>query len=120
MSWMQSSIKVPTNGSSILLVIAHPDDEVMFFTPTLNLLKEKNEIHILSLSNGNFEGLGDLRASELLKSAALHSIPADNVTIIEHGSLQDSLQSIWPTEIISEIVRSKVYDLKPHYVRQYN
>jgi hypothetical protein len=41
-------------GLRILFVIAHPDDECMFFTPTILDLKRKNSIHILSLSTGVF------------------------------------------------------------------
>lgn len=38
----------------ILLVIAHPDDECMFFAPTiLNLLKEGYTVYLLCLSAGN-------------------------------------------------------------------
>jgi N-acetylglucosaminylphosphatidylinositol deacetylase len=42
-------------GRNILLVIAHPDDEVMFFGPTLvgitNSTSENN-VRVLCLSNG--------------------------------------------------------------------
>jgi N-acetylglucosaminylphosphatidylinositol deacetylase len=48
--------------SSILLVTAHPDDEVMFFTPLLLGLVEKgHQVQILCLSTGNFGGLGHIR-----------------------------------------------------------
>jgi len=45
-------------NSNIMLVIAHPDDEVMFFGPTLiGITKEKyqNDIRILCLSSGTLE-----------------------------------------------------------------
>jgi N-acetylglucosaminylphosphatidylinositol deacetylase len=41
--------------SNILLVTAHPDDECMFFGPTLmNLASKrlKNQVHVLCLSKG--------------------------------------------------------------------
>lgn len=42
----------------ILLVIAHPDDECMFFAPTiLNLLKEGYTVYLLCLSAGNLLSL---------------------------------------------------------------
>jgi hypothetical protein len=42
------------NTNRLLLVIAHPDDEVMFFGPVLiNLIKQmKNRVYILCLSPG--------------------------------------------------------------------
>lgn len=37
----------------VLLVIAHPDDECMFFTPViLSLLKRGCDIHVLCLTTG--------------------------------------------------------------------
>lgn len=43
------------NVSSIALVIAHPDDEAMFFTPLIaSLVQQKRNIFVLCLSNGNF------------------------------------------------------------------
>lgn len=39
--------------SRLLLVIAHPDDESMFFAPTLqHLTKRGTSIYVLCLSNG--------------------------------------------------------------------
>lgn len=52
-------------GNRVLLVIAHPDDESMFFAPTLHALGCKQaETRVLCLSNGESTALG----------AALHSV----------------------------------------------
>ncbi|ADM11958.1 N-acetylglucosaminylphosphatidylinositol deacetylase [Encephalitozoon intestinalis ATCC 50506] len=48
-----------------LLLIAHPDDESMFFAPSLLSLRERMDI--LCLSNGNKEGKGKEREKELRK-----------------------------------------------------
>lgn len=49
----------------ILFVIAHPDDDIMFFYPTIkNLLKTSAKINFLCLTNGNFDGLGKIREIE--------------------------------------------------------
>ncbi|KAF7489823.1 N-acetylglucosaminyl-phosphatidylinositol de-N-acetylase [Sarcoptes scabiei] len=67
---------------NVLLVTAHPDDEMMFFGPTLLMelrsriikaisLDEKEKIekisklHLLCLSNGNYYGFGQNRQQEL-------------------------------------------------------
>ena len=56
-------------GSGALLVIAHPDDECMFFTPTvLGLARQGITAHVLCLSTGNFDGLGATRSRELRAS----------------------------------------------------
>lgn len=44
-----------------ILLIAHPDDESMFFSPLLY----HNKPFILCLSNGNYDGLGHKRENEL-------------------------------------------------------
>lgn len=56
-----------------LLVVAHPDDECMFFSPSVLAAAD---CHILCLSKGtclqtigNRDGLGDIRARELRTSA---------------------------------------------------
>lgn len=46
---------LPIRGKNILLVIAHPDDEVMFFGPTLIGITNSsamNSVRVLCLSNG--------------------------------------------------------------------
>lgn len=50
----KTDLSVPKN-QNILLLIAHPDDEAMFFGPTVISLtrpNEKNNVEILCLSSG--------------------------------------------------------------------
>lgn len=50
-------------------VVAHPDDEAMFFWPTLAQLHDAGvRLSVLCLSTGNFDGLGDLRRQEMVES----------------------------------------------------
>ena len=55
---------------NILLVIAHPDDEVMFFGPTLiGITKQRynNKVSLLSLSNGSsFFGFQLMQATQMV------------------------------------------------------
>lgn len=48
-----------------LFVIAHPDDEAMFFVPTILALKRnqtnQSKMSLLCLSSGNAVGLGEIR-----------------------------------------------------------
>lgn len=91
--WMytsQMTRSFPTlTGKRIVLLIAHPDDEAMFFAPALLSLSRPelgNHIKILCLSTGMFgraserktllktlttgdsEGLGEIRRKELMMS----------------------------------------------------
>jgi len=61
-----SSLSVPS-GSRILFVIAHPDDETMFFSPTISHLQSIGHyLHFLCLTSGNFYGKGTIRKIELV------------------------------------------------------
>ena len=39
---------------SVLLVTAHPDDECMFFSPTILNLRRSSTVHLLCLSTGKY------------------------------------------------------------------
>lgn len=80
------------NQPKALLVTAHPDDELMFFYPTIdNLIKNNVEIHILCLTNGNANGLGHIREEELKK--VLTQLKITNFKIVNSQRLTDN-QSI--------------------------
>ena len=58
--------RTPRAWKSVLLVTSHPDDESMFFGPTIQAAKRMGaQVHILCLSTGNADGLGEVRAKEL-------------------------------------------------------
>ncbi|KTW30201.1 hypothetical protein T552_04078 [Pneumocystis carinii B80] len=92
----------------ILFLIAHPDDEVMFFGPSILQLLKDNEIYLVCLSNGNADGIGKIREKELFKSCQILGIPGKNIEIIENSNLQDSMTSDWNPDLISEILTSIV------------
>lgn len=96
-----------------LLVIAHPDDEAMFFGPLLlNIADcEPSKTYLLSLSNGNYDGLGYIREKELLNVASSFGIPKNNVKIINDSRLQDGMNQSWNRQYIAEIV-SNIINLK--------
>jgi N-acetylglucosaminylphosphatidylinositol deacetylase len=54
--------------NKILLVIAHPDDECMFFSPAIIQLSKTAKVEVLCMSTGNHLGLGSIREMELQKS----------------------------------------------------
>jgi N-acetylglucosaminylphosphatidylinositol deacetylase len=107
-----------SKNGKVLLVIAHPDDEVMFFTPVLlTFAASAHQISILCLSNGNFEGLGNIRSNELVKSAAMFQIPARHVYVINDPELEDGMQNIWPAKRISDIVSKHIQSTGASLVR---
>jgi len=78
---------VKSDGYSRLLVLtAHPDDECMFFAPTLLGLntKDNTEIFSLCLSTGNADGLGMTREMEFHASYEVLGVPAERRWIVDH------------------------------------
>lgn len=61
-----------TSNALHILVIAHPDDESMFFVPTLRNLKARGETFwILCLTTGDYDGLGAIRSQEMRQAGVL-------------------------------------------------
>ncbi|XP_037228628.1 N-acetylglucosaminyl-phosphatidylinositol de-N-acetylase isoform X3 [Falco rusticolus] len=76
------------DGVRALLVTAHPDDEAMFFAPTvLGLGRAGGRAAVLCCSAGNYYNQGEIRKKELEQSCFLLGIPASDVTIIDHRNL---------------------------------
>jgi N-acetylglucosaminylphosphatidylinositol deacetylase len=72
-------------NEKVLLVTAHPDDECMFFAPTLLALGPvAAEVHNLCLSVGNQDGLGSVRKEELARSLDVLGIPAARRKVLDH------------------------------------
>lgn len=92
----------------ILLLIAHPDDEAMFFAPTLRWLTKPelgNQVLILCLSSGDADGLGQIRKGELKKSAMQLGITsAEHVVVIEDEKFPDSMTATWDAKLIGNIL----------------
>lgn len=99
-----------------LLVIAHPDDESMFFTPTINYLTSRgHNVHILCLSTGNADGMGKIRKNEFFKACGILKIPLKQVEILDHPELQDGFGKVWNhlliAELVGESIKSHAIDL---------
>lgn len=92
-----------------ILVIAHPDDESMFFVPCLKYLKSLplSSVWVLCLTTGNYDGLGILRSSELRKACAAELLSIDRVILLDGpgASLQDHPTNAWNIELTAEIIR---------------
>lgn len=85
---------------NILLCTCHPDDEAMFFNPTIQYFLSKNiKVYILCLSTGNYDGLGKIRVKELKNSCNVLGI--ELISIIDSPHLQDG----WKEWAISDCTR---------------
>ncbi|KAF2678591.1 phosphatidylinositol glycan class L [Lentithecium fluviatile CBS 122367] len=105
----QLSTSFPTlQGKRILLLIAHPDDEAMFFAPTLLSLTRPelgNRVKMLCLSSGDADGLGETRKKELVRSGLQLGIRSpDDIHIVEDKNFPDSMTVTWHPRLISNLL----------------
>ena len=109
-----------------LLVTAHPDDESMFFIPTLRSLllyykkddsnderiSQKPKIHLLCLSNGDYRDVSDgpVRTKELYKACSLIGIDSSSKSsdatsiVVQDNRLKDGPNEVWNSDLIADIV----------------
>ncbi|GAP88812.1 putative N-acetylglucosaminyl-phosphatidylinositol de-N-acetylase [Rosellinia necatrix] len=101
--------RLPTlRNKRVCLLIAHPDDEAMFFAPTVLALtrpESGNHVKILCLSSGNADGLGDTRRRELVKSAKILGLrKEEDVFVLDDPDFPDSMTTKWDSERISALL----------------
>lgn len=92
---------------NICFVIAHPDDEVMFFFPSLKLVfnkKKKEEIYMLCLSNGNNYGEGLKREKEFFNVWSYVGGDKKNSKILNIADFQDGFH-FWDEKKVFDIVK---------------
>uniref|UniRef100_A0A8D0F2J9 N-acetylglucosaminylphosphatidylinositol deacetylase n=1 Tax=Strix occidentalis caurina TaxID=311401 RepID=A0A8D0F2J9_STROC len=93
------------DGARALLVTAHPDDEAMFFAPTvLGLGRAGARAAVLCCSAGNYYNQGEIRKKELEQSCFLLGIPASDVRVIDHRDLPDNPAVEWDTQLLAAFV----------------
>ncbi|XP_064127913.1 N-acetylglucosaminyl-phosphatidylinositol de-N-acetylase isoform X1 [Loxodonta africana] len=92
-------------GSRTLLVTAHPDDEALFFAPTvLGLARLGHRVSLLCFSAGNYYSQGEIRKKELLQSCGVLGIPSSSVMIIDNRAFPDDPGVQWDTEHVASVL----------------
>ncbi|XP_078427979.1 uncharacterized protein LOC144700448 [Wolffia australiana] len=89
----------------VLFVIAHPDDESMFFSPSIiSLISKGWNPHVLCISAGNAEDKGSLRKEELYRACAVLRIPSQQIIILDHPKLQDGFDQKWDHGLLATLI----------------
>jgi len=95
-------------GKRVVLLIAHPDDESMFFSPTLLGLTNPalgNHVKILCLSTGNADGLGETRKKELEAAAVKLGVRnREDVLTMEDPRFKDGMKEQWDEQEIAKVL----------------
>ncbi|KAF2225683.1 putative deacetylase LmbE-like domain-containing protein [Elsinoe ampelina] len=110
--WLLTANLTPSfptlRGKRILLLIAHPDDEAMFFSPSILALTKPhlgNHLKILCLSTGNADGLGSIRRQELVKSGLLLGVRNESdVLVLDDERFPDSMTRTWDESPIVDLL----------------
>ncbi|XP_025776221.1 N-acetylglucosaminyl-phosphatidylinositol de-N-acetylase [Puma concolor] len=98
----QKPAGLPGDGNRTLLVIAHPDDEAMFFAPTvLGLARLRHRLSLLCFSAGNYYNQGEIRKKELFQSCDVLGIPPSSIMIIDNRDFPDDPGVRWDTEHVA-------------------
>ncbi|KAM0464192.1 hypothetical protein ACHAPV_002741 [Trichoderma viride] len=98
-------------AKNVLIVTAHPDDECLFFSPTiLGVLDRNRAINggLLVMSTGNNDGLGETRKQELKGSCSALRINPSRCEALDHPNLQDNPKVWWDTNLIKSKVKEYV------------
>ncbi|KAJ1674368.1 hypothetical protein EV182_003423 [Spiromyces aspiralis] len=112
--WFPGAIKRPITASAsdkdevnVLLVIAHPDDECMFFSPTLYAFRKQPNVNvtILCLTTGNHDDQGEIRTKELVEAAAEFGVYPNQVIIVNSQDLPDDPKKIWNPALVAKTVK---------------
>lgn len=112
--WRKRSDK---KWNHLLVVSAHPDDESMFFAPSiLHFRRKKKNISILCLSTGNYYHLGSQRKLELVNSCNILGIPEKNVKIIDDSCFADDPSRIWNEELVARTILQHIGNINPDVV----
>jgi len=105
-------LKAIKDVQRVLLVTSHPDDESMFFGPTiLNLCQNnnKNEVFLLCMSTGDYRNQGKVRKHELYEACKVLGIPEENITLLSYTKLRDDPSVRWREELVSEVVLQTIH-----------
>ncbi|EAW13652.1 PIG-L family deacetylase [Aspergillus clavatus NRRL 1] len=95
---------------SILLVTAHPDDETLFFSPSITYRRDDAHVQrsLLVISSGNYEGIGEQRRQEIRNSCAVLRIAAERCDVLDVPELQDNPRKWWDEKMVRDLVASHV------------
>jgi len=97
----------------MLLVTAHPDDESMFFLPTINAFPNRQDVYVLCLSKGDFDGLGKVREKELLDCCSgILALKPGNVLLRDDEKLRDGPNNHWPLTTVASSVSEAIKNIR--------
>lgn len=96
----------------VLFVIAHPDDECMFFGPTIvSLVQSKAQVYLVCLSVGDMYGHGKDRKKELWSACETLGINSSLIWLYNHDKLKDDPKVEWRAGLVASMILRAVETL---------
>ena len=107
--------------SLFVLVTAHPDDESMFFVPTIRALQRhpRQTVWLICLTTGDYDGLGKIRSKEL-QQTALNVLEIDKVLLCDHAEVRDDPRQAWDISTASRLISSTLQKALEKETTKYN
>ncbi|WAQ83896.1 hypothetical protein PtA15_4A345 [Puccinia triticina] len=98
------------SAKSTLFVVAHPDDECLFFAPAILAVVQRAHSHgaLLVLSSGNHYGEGSTRKKELMGSCKQLGIREDRCDVLDVSQIQDDPTTWWPVDRVRGLVNEHI------------
>ncbi|KAK7078314.1 hypothetical protein SK128_010442 [Halocaridina rubra] len=103
----------PVRKRRVLIVTAHPDDEVMFFGPTILHFTQREGalVYLLCLSSGDYYGKGKFRCLELMESCRFLGISKENIMLYRCDELPDNPSIMWPVLRTANLINQHLHAL---------
>lgn len=99
-----------STSSRLLLIIAHPDDETMFFSPLIrNAIRSGVRVFVLCLSSGDYYGEGDIRRRELFDAVVPLGVDPSDVTVMDMDECRDGHE--WSPSLLLPLIRRFILSL---------
>ena len=97
------------NKESVLsvIVVAHPDDESMFFVPTIYAMRQHSRaavLWLLCLTTGDYDGLGKVRSKELVRTGK-DILGFDNVLLCDDDKIRDDPKQAWDIRHAASLIQ---------------
>ena len=97
------------SSRAVLFVTAHPDDESLFFAPTIaSAVSAGCRVHILSLTDGDRGGAGATRTAELVAAAVALGVDACDARVANVAGVRDGPDEVWDVSVASASVAAAI------------
>ena len=119
---LDAAVTADTSASSTMIyvfVFAHPDDESMFFLPTIrSLIDGGKTVCLLCLTTGNYDRLGKIREKEMTEVGKMLGI--SKVIIRDNNdNMQDHPTERWNKTVVATAIKDSLDQLEQNHDNQF-